>query len=227
MNAQPAVGLLQFLQRIPDPRGRNGQRHSHTAMLAVVVAAMLCNFQSFVAIEQWIRTLPIEWWHRLGGKRRPPCANSFCSLLNAVDPMALQDALLWWVTDGLGLKLSEEQISGIIIDGKTLRGTRSDHQRTRQILAALDQETGCVLSETDVAADTNEARTALKLLETMMLKGRVIVGDAAFCQRDICEAIIKQGGDYLFVIKDNQPSLLREAQQSFVIPEGFSPLATA
>ena len=219
--------LLQYLQQVPDPRGRKGQRHPHTAMLAVVVAAMLCNFRSYVAIQQWIRTLPIEWWHRLGGKRKPPCANSFRDLLNAVDPTALQDALFRWVTEDLGLTLSDDQISGIIIDGKTLRGTRSDHQRTRQILAALDQETGCVLSETDVAANTNEARTALKLLEGMVLKGRVVLGDAAFCQRSICEQIIEQEGDYLFVIKDNQPSLLREAQQAFVIPEAFSPLATA
>ena len=61
----------------------------------------------------------------------------------------------------------------------------------------------------------------------MVLKGRVVLGDAAFCQRSICEQIIEQEGDYLFVIKDNQPSLLREAQQAFVIPEAFSPLATA
>ena len=94
-----------------------------------------------------------------------------------------------------------------------------------QILTALDQHTGCVLSETAIASDTNEAKTAVKFLKTLVLDGKTVVGDAAFCQRDICETILSGHGEYLILVKDNQPTLHKEAIQAFVIPEGFSPYA--
>ncbi len=49
-----------------------------------------------------------------------------------------------WVTKGLGLKPQLDKQSRLIIDGKVLRCTRSDHRRTQQIPAAIDQHTGCV-----------------------------------------------------------------------------------
>ena len=82
--------------------------------------------------------------------------------MNQVCPRELERALNNWITEGLGLNL-EQEAAAIIIDGKVLRGTRSEHSRTMQILAALDQYTGCVLSETKVDAKTNEAKTALTL----------------------------------------------------------------
>ena len=61
----------------------------------------------------------------------------------------------------------------------------------------------------------------------MVLGGQVIVGDAAYCEREICETIIENGGDYVVLVKENQPKLHRAAQQSFVIPKDFPPLRTA
>ncbi|MCA9085966.1 MAG: ISAs1 family transposase [Planctomycetaceae bacterium] len=225
MKTLPA-GLLQFLQRVPDPRGRKGRRHPLTAMLAVVVAAMLCKFEGYESVAQWVRLLPIEFWHAFGGTRKPPCANCYRELMNEVCSLELERALNAWITEGLGLNL-EDEAAGIIIDGKVLRGTRSDHNRTMQILTALDQHTGCVLSETAIAADTNEAKTAVEFLKSLVLEGKTVVGDAGFCQRDICETILSDHGEYLILVKDNQPTLHKEAIQAFVIPEGSSPLCQA
>lgn len=224
MNTLPATGLLHFLQEVPDPRGRQGQRHPHTAMLAVVVCAMLCNFQGYDAIAQWIRILPLQLWHSLGGKRRPPCANTFRDLMNIINPEILERALWRWVTEGLGLQLQAQDLSGVIIDGKVLRGTKCDHRRTRQILAALDQQTGCVLSETEVSAETNEAKTAIEFLKRLVLQGQIVAGDAGFCHREVCETILSEHGEYLILVKDNQPTLLKEAVSSFIVPKDFSPL---
>ena len=222
METVPA-GLLQYLHQVPDSRGRKGRRHPFTAMLAVMVSAMLCKFEGYDAVAEWIRTLPIEVWHAFGGTRKPPCANAYRKLMNQVCPRELERALNNWITEGLGLNL-EQEAAAIIIDGKVLRGTRSEHSRTMQILAALDQYTGCVLSETKVDANTNEAKTALTFLQSLVLKGKTLVGDAAFCQRDIYEQVIAAEADYLILVKDNQPTLHKEAIQAFVIPEGFPPL---
>ena len=70
------------------------------------------------------------------------------------------------------------------------------HSRAVHLLAAVDHKTGCVLSQCRVDEKTNEHKAALELLKTIVLEGRVIVGDAMFCQRDLCEQIVDAGGDY-------------------------------
>lgn len=197
------------------------------AMLAVTVCATLCNFTGYSGVAQWIRLQPIEFWHALGGKRKPPCENAFRYLLMQVSPQALEEALWRWLSESLGMTFSEDDLQRVVLDGKALRGTRARHVRAMMLITALDQATGCVLSQTPVHADTNEAKTALALLKSMVLEGTVIVADAAYCERNICETIVENGGDYLVLVKDNQPTLHRAAQQSFVIPKDFSPLRQA
>jgi len=64
-----------------------------------------------------------------------------------------------------------------------------------------------VLAQIRVDAKTNEHKAALQLLGILPLKGRIFLGDALFCQRDLCAKIIAGGGDYILVVKDNQPTL--------------------
>lgn len=51
-----------------------------------------------------------------------------------------------------------------------------------------------------------------------------MVADAAYCQREFCETVLEQGGEYLVLVKDNQPTLQHQMEQAFVIPKAFSPL---
>ncbi len=224
MNHQSASGLLHCLQSIPDPRGREGQRHSHVAMLAAMVCATLCNFPGYSGAAQWIRLQPLEFWHALGGRRHPPCQNAFRYLMIKLDPAALEEALMNWLTQDVGLVIGDEQLQAIVLDGKALRGTRAKHKQAMMIIAAFDQATGCVFSQTPVDPTTSEAAAALQLVKEMVLEGKVIIGDAAYCQRHTCQTIVSGNGDYVVVVKDNQPNLHKAAQQSFVIPKGFSPL---
>lgn len=224
MTSCPAGSLLKYLQQVPDPRGRKGRRHPLVAMLATVCCAVLSGFSGYEQIEQWIHSQRASLWHALGFQRRPPTWSCFRDLLMVVDPAALNDALLRWLREGLQLVVPDEDLRELVIDGKTLRGTRTRHQRAFQTLAFLDLQTGGILSEHPVDATTNEARTALAVLMSMVLEGKVVVGDAAYCDREICQEIVDSGGDYLVLVKDNQPTLHREARQAFVVPRSFSPL---
>ena len=42
---------------------------------------------------------------------------------------------------------------------------------------------------------TNDHKAALELLHGLVLRGRVIVGDAMVCQRDLCRQVVDSGGD--------------------------------
>ncbi len=226
MTIGPERGLLEFLEQVPDSRGRQGQRHSLSAMLAAVVCAVLCGCRGYRAMAQWVHLQEPPTWHLLGFWRRPPTWYGFRKVLMKVDPEALQQALGQWLAS-LGLTPSDEVLQAVALDGKVLRGTRSPHARAVTLLAFLDQQTGCVLSQTPVKASTNESKAALEFLKQLVLKGKLIVGDAAFCQRDVCEKLLEDEGEYLLVVKDNQPNLHRAAQQAFVIPRAFSPLPSA
>ena len=107
------------------------------------------------------------------------------------------------------------------MDGKTLCNTLAAHERNVHLLSLLDQATGGVLRQQAVPPTTNEAKTAVDLLRIILLKGRLVTGDAMFCQRELCEQIVDSGGDYLFVVKDNQPELKAAVEADF--QPGFSP----
>lgn len=220
MESRVAGSLLALLADIPDPRGRQGRRHPLAAMLAAIVCSVLTGARGYRAIAQWLRDQESNVWKWLGFHRKPPCANSFRNLLLALSPDVLEGVLRVWMQSVLG-EPAPGELRATAMDGKTLCNTSSAHERNVQLLAFFDQQMGGVLSQQAVDPTTNEPKAALKLLKTILLKGRLITGDAIFCQRELCQEIVDSGGDYLLVVKDNQPDL-KEAIAAEFRP-GFSP----
>lgn len=232
MTPARAGSLLTRLSQVPDPRGRKGRRFTVSAMLAAVVCGLLCGVRGYVPLVEWLHDLPVDFWHALGFTRKPPQKDAFGDLLRRLDPTLLESILADWIQEDLGLDVdvdsSDAALSAVSLDGKTLCGTLRSFARAVHLLSAVDQQTGCVLSQCRVDEKTNEHKAALSLLKTLVLKGRVVVGDAMFCQRDLCESIVEAEGDYLFAVKDNQPNLHREiALELTAAPAAFSPLRPA
>jgi hypothetical protein len=215
-----AGNLLELLAQIPDPRGRRGRRHPLTAMLATIVCAVLTGARGYRAIAQWVRSQGPTVWMRLGFHRKPPCANSFRSLLLALKPDVLESILRQWMAAAVQLP-PPGTVQAVAIDGKTLCNTLAAHHRNVHLLSLFDQATGGILSQQAVPPTTNESKTAVELLKSILLKDRLVTGDAMFCQRELCDEIVDSGGDYLFVVKDNQPELKAAVATDF--QPGFSP----
>jgi hypothetical protein len=228
MSSACGVGLLTCLSQVADPRGRKGRRHSLAAMLTAVASALLCGNRGYKAIAEWLHDLPVDVWHWMGYTRKPPTQDCFRDLLMKLDPDVLDEVLSRWIRETLGLELTDDDLAAVSIDGKTLCGTLRRHTRAVHLLAAVDHKTGCVLRQCRVDQKTNEHKAALDLLKSMVLEGQVIVGDAMFCQRDLCKQIVEDGGDYFLPVKENQPTLLREIQLELATNDvAFSPLRTA
>jgi DDE_Tnp_1-associated/Transposase DDE domain len=217
----PAGSLLAYLAQIPDPRGRQGRRHVFAATLAAVVCALLQGARSYAGIAEWIHGQSVPLWHALGFLRKPPKLGAIRELLMALPPGALEQALRQWIAACLGYEPDERALAAIALDGKSLCGTLEAQQRAVHLLSLLDQATGCVLSQTRVDSTTNEAKTALELLETLVLAGRVVTADAMFCQREVCRRIRDRGGHYFVVVKANQPELKASVAAEF--RAAFSP----
>jgi DDE_Tnp_1-associated/Transposase DDE domain len=227
MSSACGASLLASWSQVSDPRGRKGRRHPLAAMLTAVASALLCGNRGYKAIVEWLHDLPVDVWHWMGYTRRPPKQDAFRKLMMRLDPAVLEGVLSRWIEEVLNLELTKDDLAAVSIDGKTLCGTLRSHQRAVHLLAAVDHKTGCVLSQCRVDEKTNEHKAALGLLKAMVLDGRVIVGDAMFCQRDLCEQIIDDEGEYVFAVKENQPRLLREIELELASDAGgFSPLRT-
>lgn len=216
--------LMAFLAEVPDPRGAPGKRHPLVAMLAHASCAMLCGCRGYAAIAQWGRDQPIELMHALGYRRRPASYGALQALLSRLDAKALEGALARWVDHLLGAR-APDALRAVALDGKTARGSWSAYAAAVHLLAAMDQATGCVLGQMPVDAKTNEHKAALELLKGLALHGRVITGDAMFCQRDLSRQVVRGGGHYLWKVDDNQPSL-KDAIASAFEP-AHSPLRAA
>ena len=69
----------------------------------------------------------------------------------------------------------------------------------------LAHESGLSLAQAavpnGVEEKTNEHKPALRWLEGLALEGRLVTGDAMFCQRDFCPQVIDARGDYLVFVK--------------------------
>jgi hypothetical protein len=107
------------------------------------------------------------------------------------------------------------------IDGKTLRGSQGHQLPGVHLLAAYCRDVEAVVAQLSVPGKTNEHKTALELLKLIPLEGTLITGDAAFTQRDLCEAIVAGQGDYFLTVKDNQPTLEQDIRAAF--GPAFSP----
>ena len=56
------------------------------------------------------------------------------------------------------------------------------------------------------------------MLENLPLNGRLVTGDALYCQRKFCREVCGAEGDYLVIVKGNQPGLFSDIELLFEEP---------
>lgn len=225
MPADQRLTLFDAFAQIPDPRHRQGRRHPLPSILAMTTAAILAGCQSLEAIAQWGRVnlaSNLELLRRFGFTSfTTPAPSTLHEVFTAVDVAAVERTLTAWL-EGL---LPGSRVRLLSMDGKTLRGSRPSGEAPGvHLLSLFVRDPGCTLAQMRVPETTNEAKTALDLLACVILTEAVVTGDAMFCQKEICTEVLAHKGDYLFVVKENQPALKAACAEAFETP--VSPLRT-
>lgn len=216
--------LLEALAQVPDPRSRRGQRHPLSAILALAVVAMLAGAKGFEAIAQFGREKGVGLAHLLGFKRgKTPVKSTFSIIFRDLDIDAFEAILSRWIRS----RTPQDQERPIALDGKTACGSRDGEVPGQHLVSAFCQDATAVLAQLRVDAKTNEHKAALQLLGILPVKGNIITGDALFCQKDVCAEVVDGGGDYVFTVKDNQPSLVTDIKAGLASQEQNQRLAAA
>ena len=222
--------LKTAFANIPDPRRKTeNKRYELSAILLAVVAAFLSQQKSILGVAEWLQAQQPEVKSTLGFTNgQTPNQSTFQRLLSKLNIEEFEKILTTYFDANKSEQIRERGSESIAIDGKSLRGKLKFEEEKATIpvhlISLYSHDTGQVLAQTDIKKGMNEISTAPNLIDQIDWRGRVLTGDAAFCQKEICKQVVKAGGDYLLVIKGNQQTLLEDAKLLFeinLIPKGL------
>ena len=214
--------LAERLHTLTDKRDPRGVRYGLDVLLLVAVLARLAGVTRLEPLADWARLRAAELAALFGIKRQTMPHHSTWSRVfaHAIDVDELERTL--------GAFFQEQQASAevpargsivLAVDGKTLRGTIPTGQtRGVHLVAAYLPHAGVVVSQVAVDHKENEIVAVPKLVAQLDLTGVVVVGDAMQAQRALSVQVVKQRGDYLWFVKENQKTLLQDLELLFERP---------
>jgi predicted transposase YbfD/YdcC len=189
-------------------------------LLLLVVAGLLCNATSLRAIARWGRLHGETLGRPLGFARGTmPCYATLERLLRRLEAQGLDQRVTGW----LGNHTALAQAEGIAMDGKSVRGVPGG----LHLLAAYAHQAQVVLAQEAVPSKENEITVAPRVLQGLNLRDKVVTGDAMLAQRSLSQVVLARGGEYFWVVKQNQPSLKADIALLFDQPPFGAVITTA
>lgn len=205
--------LKTILLQVPDPRGKQGQDYLLGSILGLIVVSLLCGRRGMKAAFLLGRGLTRRQMAQLGFIRgTTPCHATLTETLRVIDARALADILGTLYLEETG------KAHHIAIDGKTMRASKDGAGKAEHVLSAFCGGLQTVLGHEASRGKGLEIPDALKLLERLDLKDKIVTGDAIFCQKSITAKIAERGGDYVFPVKNNQKTLKDNIETAFNEP---------
>ena len=221
---QPADGkiiylphLLSYLRRVKDGRKRRGIRYRLEVVLILFILAKLCGENKVFGIADWVQQRSEYLIEVLDLSLKRHCLPHHSTyrriLTEEIDAQELETV----VSEYLAQLPRDGQEVVIVIDGKTMRGTITPADPFGlHLLAAYLPGEGIVLLQMAVEKDKeNEIVVAPKLLKCLDLRHKVVIGDAMHTQRNLSSQIVEAGGEYVWIVKDNQANTRQAIEQLF------------
>ena len=202
-----------------DNRIERCKKHQASTIVLIAISAVICGADTWNSIEDFGKSKESFFAAKLSNFNGIPSHDTFNRFFSALDPLKFEESYRQWVQSIL------KCYSGhIAIDGKTIRGayeSEEDKRRRKQgvlpdsntgkyklhVISAFATELGISLGQLCTQEKENEIVVIPELLDMLCIKDCIITIDALGCQRTIAEKVIKGEGDYIFIVKDNQPKL--------------------
>jgi predicted transposase YbfD/YdcC len=218
--------LIAYLEKVCDPRKARGKRYHLTTLLAIIYLAKLCGPDTPVEIADWAKNHAEALAQLLKLKRTwMPHHNTIRRVFQDIVDEVEFDRLMQEYQ-----QQQAERGEQLAMDGKTLRGTRiADQEPADHVLSVYDIQNQCVLAQAAVDRKENEIVAAPRALEQVAIAEKIITGDAMHAQRALSAQIVERGGDYLWVVKENQERLYQDIERLFAPDKpkpGFGKIST-
>ncbi len=227
MDQSQYAAMLPYLQAVPDPRKKRGQRYPWWVLLGIICAALLSGQFSARAIAQWAELHAEEVVSCLQQIIvRVPSASTILRALRRVDIESLEEQIGW-----LGQRLDAEDavegevvgprgevLRGQAVDGKEVRGA-SAHGDAVVLVSLVRHGSGVTLAQQQVEEHRGEIPAVQQLLKGRDLRGTVTTCDAQNTQRGLAQEIMDQQGDYVMEVKKNQATLYADLETFFQNPQ--------
>lgn len=203
------VGSIgSYFQSLSDPRQAKNRKHGLVDVAVLALCGVLCGCDGPTAIHRWA-CCHADWLKALLPLPHGiPSRDCIRRLLLALKPEAFQRCFQAWIADALP-RDADGAKRLVAIDGKSCRGSRDAAKGLGplHVVSAWASEEGIALGQ--VAADdhSNEITAIPVLLGQISLPGTLVTIDAMGCQKDVCERIVADGGDFVIAVKANQPKL--------------------
>jgi predicted transposase YbfD/YdcC len=201
--AQPHFAIKKYFRKLKDPRLNRRKRHLLLDIIVIAICAVIGGADDWQQIVTFGHSRR-KWFEKfLCLPNGIPSHDTFERVFDRLDPRAFQACFRAWMQalqQALGL-------CQIAIDGKTLRGSGRCDLKDLHVVSAWATANSLSLGQVAVDDKSNEITAIPKLLELLDLHGALVTIDAMGCQKEIAEAIVEGGGDFLLTVKDNQPTL--------------------
>lgn len=202
------MGILDLIQKIPDPRMAGKVTHPLGTILFVGLCGVLSGCESWSDIEDYCET-KFEWLCQyVDLTHGVPSEWTFRRVFTLLDPNYMGQIL----SDHAASVIKKHgQTDQIAIDGKAIRGSKRLNTRCLQSITAWCEENSLVLAESQIESKSNEITAIPGLLQALDIKGKTVTIDAAGCQKTIVKQIKEKKGHYVLGLKRNQLKLYQVA----------------
>jgi predicted transposase YbfD/YdcC len=205
MARSASASFQDHFQDRNDPRVERTRQHPLINIIFIAVCGVMSGANSIAGIHEFA-TDRRTWFARdLDLTHGIPSEETIGRVLARLHPAAFE-ACLW-----SGIQAVQEVTDHrlIPIDGKTLRGSydRRDGRAAIPMVSAWAAENPLSLGQVVVHEKSNEIPAIPELLRLLEISGALVTSDAMGCQKEIAAQIRQGDGDYVLVVKQNQPTL--------------------
>jgi len=204
--------LREVMKEVEKDAPHNGYWYCISDALLILVCGLMCSLQTIDDVHEWSLSAPTRLFlSEQFGIDKIPCRAQFYNILACVDADKFNSLFIKWMQNVLRGGAKGKTVA---IDGKTVCSTDklTKDGSVLHIASAIISEHGLVIGSSECVTKTGEITAFRELIKILDVSGSVVVADALHCNPISAKTVVDANADYLFVVKDNAPTLKEDIE---------------